>query len=92
VELSSNRFHCESKVAVAAARGQFGKSEEGERPPLEAGTGGVVKRQQTENTPCVPWLTEASATAKRSYELQVSYIAGYHTETTPKFVVTVRRM
>jgi hypothetical protein len=35
--------HCESRVVVAVARGQFGNPEGGERPPLEAGTRGLVK-------------------------------------------------
>jgi hypothetical protein len=38
---------------VAGARGQLGNLEEGERPPLEAVSRGLVKRPQTENTQCV---------------------------------------
>jgi hypothetical protein len=45
--------HCVSRVAVAVARGQFGNPEEGERPLLEAGNIGLVKRQQTGKTKCV---------------------------------------
>jgi hypothetical protein len=48
-----SRVHCESRVAVTEARGQFGNSEEGERPPLKAVTRGLVKRQQAEKTQCV---------------------------------------
>jgi hypothetical protein len=49
LELSSSLVQCESKVAVAEGRGQFGNQKEGERPPLEAVTRGLVKRQETEN-------------------------------------------
>jgi hypothetical protein len=39
--------HCESRDPVAVVRGQFGNPEEAERPPLEVGTGGLLKGQQT---------------------------------------------
>jgi hypothetical protein len=45
--------HCESTVPVAVVRGQFTNLEKGERPPLEAGTRGLVKGQQTGETQCV---------------------------------------
>jgi hypothetical protein len=35
---------------VAETRGQFGNSEEGERPPLVAVVRGLVKKQSTEKT------------------------------------------
>jgi hypothetical protein len=35
-------------VAVAETQGQFGNPKEGERPPLEGGIRGLVKRRQTE--------------------------------------------
>jgi hypothetical protein len=38
---------------VAEARGQLGKPEEGERSQLEAGTRGLVKRQQTDKIKCL---------------------------------------
>jgi hypothetical protein len=38
---------------MAEALGQFENPEEGERPPLEAGIRGLVRRQQTEKTKCV---------------------------------------
>jgi hypothetical protein len=47
---SSSAVHCKSKLAVA---GQFRNPEEGEHPPLESVTGGLVKREQTEKTQCV---------------------------------------
>jgi hypothetical protein len=40
----------QSGVAVAEARGQVGKSEEGKRPPLESVTGRLLKTQQAEKT------------------------------------------
>jgi hypothetical protein len=36
MEPSSARVHCESRVTVAEARGEFGKPDEGKCPPLEA--------------------------------------------------------
>jgi hypothetical protein len=39
---------------VAEAQLQFGKAEEGENPPLEAGTRGMLNRQQAKKTQCVP--------------------------------------
>jgi hypothetical protein len=39
-----------SAVAPAETRGQLGIPEEGERPPLEAVTRGMVRNQQGENT------------------------------------------
>jgi hypothetical protein len=39
--------HCESRVAVAVLREQFGNPEEGGCSLLETGTRGLVKRQQT---------------------------------------------
>jgi hypothetical protein len=53
LELRSIWVHCESRVAVAEARGQFGNEEEGARPLLQAGTRGLVKRQKTEKTQSV---------------------------------------
>jgi hypothetical protein len=50
------RFGVEHKlslVTVTKGRGWFGNPEEGKRPPLEAVTRGLVKRQQTENTKCM---------------------------------------
>jgi hypothetical protein len=38
---------------MAEALGQFGDPEEEERLPLETGTIGLVKRQQTEKIHCV---------------------------------------
>jgi hypothetical protein len=38
---------------MAEARGQFGNPEEGELLPLETGTIGLVKRNQTEKIHCV---------------------------------------
>jgi hypothetical protein len=38
---------------VAGAQGQFGNPIEEERPPLKAGTRGMVKRQQTEKIKCM---------------------------------------
>jgi hypothetical protein len=45
--------HCESRVAIVVARGQFGNPDEGEHPLFETCTRGLVKRQQTEKTRCV---------------------------------------
>jgi hypothetical protein len=39
----------ELRIAVTDVRGQFGNPNEGERPPLEAVTTGLVKAQLTEN-------------------------------------------
>jgi hypothetical protein len=52
-DYSSSLVHCESRVAVAAERGQFGKPEEAKRSPFEPGSRGLVKEQQAENTQCV---------------------------------------
>jgi hypothetical protein len=41
---------CCCEKLVAEPQGQFGKPEEGERPPLEAVTRRLVKTQQAENT------------------------------------------
>jgi hypothetical protein len=38
---------------VVEAWGQFRSPKEGERPPLEAGTRGQMKRKQIEKTKCV---------------------------------------
>jgi hypothetical protein len=46
-ELQRSSVHCDSTVALA--RRQFGNPEEGECPPLEASTRGVVMRQQTDS-------------------------------------------
>jgi hypothetical protein len=40
-------------MAVAEERGQFGNPEEGERPPLEAVTRGLVKTRLTKKIKCV---------------------------------------
>jgi hypothetical protein len=43
-----SRVECtESIFVVAVAKGKFGKREEGESPPFETGTRGMVKGQQT---------------------------------------------
>jgi hypothetical protein len=38
---------------MAEARGQFGNQVERERPLLEAGTRGLVKRKQTKESQCI---------------------------------------
>jgi hypothetical protein len=42
--------YCESGGDLTMTRVQLWNPEEGKRPPLEAGTRGLVKRQQTGNT------------------------------------------
>jgi hypothetical protein len=42
------------RTVVAEVQAQFRKTEEGERPPLEAVTRGLAKTQLTENTKCMP--------------------------------------
>jgi hypothetical protein len=44
--------HCESRIAVAV-RGESSRTQKRDRPPLEAVTRGLVKRQRTEKTKCV---------------------------------------
>jgi hypothetical protein len=51
--MSSICLHCESRVAVAEARRQFGNLKEVEGPPLKAVTRGLMKRQQTDKIKCV---------------------------------------
>jgi hypothetical protein len=46
------RVHCELRVAVAVAQGQFGKPRRG-TSSLEAGKIGLVMEQQTGKTQCV---------------------------------------
>jgi hypothetical protein len=41
-----------SRDDVAEARGKFGNPEEGNRPLLEAVTGGLVRTEQAEKTGC----------------------------------------
>jgi hypothetical protein len=48
LDLNSISIRCESRVTVAEARGQFRTPKERESSPLEAGTRGLVKREQTE--------------------------------------------
>lgn len=43
----------ESRAAVAEGCSQFRNPAEGDLPPFEAGTIGLVKRQETDNTKCV---------------------------------------
>jgi hypothetical protein len=46
----SNMITVEPRVAVVEGRGEFGKTDGGERPRVEAGTRGLGKRQQTEKS------------------------------------------
>jgi hypothetical protein len=46
-------FTVESSVSAVEARGHLENPEEGERPPMEDDTRGLVKEHQSENIQCV---------------------------------------